>query len=365
MNGNVANQVLPPARAPGDPGLSVHTLGEFLYCPRAGLQSYENQGMNDDDPLARREVVKLNFLPLYDLAELRFQLDWSGRYVLWMVGVLLIAAGLTAVLVTRVSAGFGLAFVVAGGLGGRLLVDQLRLLWFVYRTYRVAQRAGQRSPKDNLESNEPINWWAMLNDGFDSVRSDRLLTDDATGVGGRPWRVLRRGGLRIPVIHLKSEKDRLYDGHYAKVAAYCHLVRVNEPGTLSPYGIILFGDTYQGIAVPNHPQSRQLFHEALQMGRRVARSAKQPNGEPTAPPRELRWVCKTCPWGEPFVIRPGENDTLRFGELVPLKDFWGKDDRSYHSHCGDRFDWLPPHKKAAEKGLRDNDDDDDEDDDYE
>lgn len=345
---NVANQVLPPRAAGGDPHLNVHTLGEFLYCQRAGLQAYEHQGRQDDEP---PPVVHLSFMPPYELAELRELLHWQLQQTLSLCRVLVMAVLTSVLSMTFGAAWFAMGGAVSGMIAGLvglwMLSQHLPRLWGLLRLHRQAERAGQQVLKDALDGPERINWWALLKGGCDSVPTDKLA-DVTTDLGGKPWRVLRRGALRIPVIRLRETKERLWDGHYAKVAAQCHLVHVSEPATLSPYGIILFGDTYTGFAIPNSPDSRSIFHRALVECRAMIVKAVEPDA-----PREAhrKQLCARCPWGFPVVYRPGKTETERFGMVVPALPMEGKDGRHYHSPCRDRFDWVPPHDKAIEKGL--------------
>ena len=344
----VANQVLPPPAVEGDPRLSVHTLGEFLYCPRAGLQAFEHQTDEfEDEP----PVAHLNFQPPYELADLREQLHWQLQRALWLLGVLVVVVVTSVLLMSFDSRWFAVPGVLAGFLGLRMLGRQLPILWRLHRMQQQSLRAGRQSPRETLDAPERINWWALLNDGFDSAIYGRMV-DVGSQLGGCPWRVLRRGALRIPVVRVRQEKDHLFDGHFAKVAAYCHLLRIAEPATLSPYGIVLFGDTYVGFAIPNDPHSRKHFHQALFRAREMIRDAERPEGEPHAPEQsERRKLCTGCHWGFPVVYRPGETESKRFGTNLTPRVVKAKDDRGYHSPCGDRFDWIPPHAKAVEKGL--------------
>jgi hypothetical protein len=83
--------------------------------------------------------------------------------------------------------------------------------------------------------------------------------------------------------------------HQIRMAAYCHLVEVCE-GAESPYGIVLFGDSYQGMAIPNNSQNRKALHEELQKARQTIQAVKG-NKEPL-PPRNDQ-ICRGCPLGEP------------------------------------------------------------------
>ena len=66
------------------------------------------------------------------------------------------------------------------------------------------------------------------------------------------------------------------------MAAYCHLLEVCE-GARSPYGVILKGETFAAVTVPNTQRTRAMFHEALLAAREVVRESEEVNRSPLPP----------------------------------------------------------------------------------
>jgi hypothetical protein len=63
-----------------------------------------------------------------------------------------------------------------------------------------------------------------------------------------------------------------------------------------------------------------------------------------------RNLCHDCPWGEPELLRRG-TVFLRDGNPIDVIPVRGRNKRKYHSHCGDRFRWMPPHKRLELMGV--------------
>jgi hypothetical protein len=131
------------------------------------------------------------------------------------------------------------------------------------------------------------------------------------------------------------------------MAAYCHLVEMCE-GFGSPYGIVLWAGTYRAMSVPNTPQARRELHEQVVRAKEAIRAAEHRHKLPKPPSRKS--LCERCPLGKPVAYVPGEGFS-RHG--VPLRVYKVQNDgmKFYHSHCGDRFRWVPPHAKALDLDL--------------
>ena len=224
-----------------------------------------------------------------------------------------------------------------------------------------ALNAVPREPDQDLQKEQPVNWWELLKSGFESIsyrssQDDRgTLRDEKWKLAGRPWRVLRRGDLRIPVF-LMRRGNSLYPQHSARMAAYCHLLERCEGGK-SPYGVILYTtylfrktEIYDGIAIPNAPSTRKRFHNALLEARRIITTESQSNSKQSMPKHTA--ACLSCPYGKPILYQQGKTDTQLNGVKLPAFLATDDDQMDYHSVCGDRFRWLPPHRRAKDKGLK-------------
>ena len=364
------NQQAPRGRmvaGPEDPWVGVHVLTEHIFCPRAGLIMFEQKVEDDGDEDSSQEIIysprAFSYLPIYHLPEIERILEIQLKKLWWRLllpGIVLIVAvfGLVG---TIASFGFRseevLGLLEMSGfflfLSSIAPIKQLMRIVHLQRMRRTAIDAKPHEPDENAKKNQTVNWWQLLKSGFDSVSYKDVLRDEKWHVSGKPWRVLRRGDLRIPVFKKRfcdgPNGTKLYRQHYARIAAYCRLLEQAEGGR-SPYGIILFGNSYDGIAISNDPRSRKVFHENLLAARATFRGAAGKKAK-SMPKPKVKTLCRGCKLGKPFVYRPGETEHYRFEKQLPVYDVEGDDERDYHSACGDRFHWIPPHDKAYDKGL--------------
>lgn len=348
--------------APGDPTIGVHVLTEFIFCPRAGLCIYE-ENLDDpgEEPLLQPST---DYMPRYDLHEIENALQ-EIKLKLWkklLQGLaVVVSAGLLSMLVHPELIWLALVgLAVVAWKTAPLFVKALRLAW----RQRLCLTAQPREPDPQATEIQRVNWWELLHAGFQSIPYKDNLFDENWKIRGKPKRVLRRGSQRIPVFFKRYGDAEIRLQHKARMAAYCHLLAEYEVAE-SPYGVVFFGDSYEGVAIPNTPGIRKLFHDALVTARRVVLESQQPGGDPQPPNNHS--LCAKCRLGKPFVHRPGETEHRSRGKTLPVVHASGGDNRSYHSHCGDRFGWLPPHNKARDKGLvlqRDVEYDDEFDDEY-
>lgn len=317
------------------PWLGVHVLTEFLYCPRAGLVAFESDRDDDGEEWG---IAKLDYLPLYDARRMRQELNRSFTQ-LWRLVALLI----TVLLLMWQLRGLGIFILVPGlwGMGAvtRSLFATISTISELGQELQRAESAVPRIPDPAAGDRQRVNWWELLQGGFISKLYDEPLPDEAWKMTGRPWRVLANGDLRIPVFR-QHHQSGIYPQHLARIAAYCHLIEVRT-GMQSPYGIVLFGNTREGVTIAKSPSAHRLWQQGLISARNVIRQSQQENSEP-APPRAA--FCENCPIGRPVLVEsplPENVFLLR-----------GADRRKYHSPCGDRFQWLPPHQRVQELKLQ-------------
>jgi len=166
-------------------------------------------------------------------------------------------------------------------------------------------------------------------------------------LGGSPWRVLRFRDISIPVFRYHGDSDKLHRQHFVRMAAYCHLLEKREE-CRSPYGIVLWHGTYRAVTVPNNPYSRRMFRDVLSLARSCIRDSERDDPILPEPPPES--FCWACPLGRPSEYEPGQYFLKHQHPMIPNK-CRTPDGRQYHSHCGDRFGWIPPHERAVELDI--------------
>lgn len=319
--------------APDEPWLSVHAIAEYTFCPRAGLLAYENPlGDMDDEPPA------FDTLPAFELNAIEAETSRQRNSLFrWLWGsAIATAISLFAISIQQywlLVIGF-VAMAFFSYQSGSTLLTLLDLL----NRLGLAQSGYCAEPQPNVAMNQPVNWFGMLRLGFESQRLQEPLPDADWQFDGKPWRVLRRGSLTIPVFRTRSVQVKLHDQHIAKIMAYCHLCSVCF-GTECPYGIVLTGDDYSGFAVSTHSSNLEKFHKSLVELRQFAQSAKQRNEDSV---RIDKHKCNKCPFGQPHPVALGRR-VYREGVPIPIKVTGSWNQRATHSDCGDRFDWVPPY----------------------
>jgi hypothetical protein len=200
--------------------IKVRTLGEFVFCPRAGVLS----SLRTEDEEPEYDQPNLDFLPQYELRIIEEQLGphlrkLAGSFLFLVVG--LIFGG--------ISLGMGWKWAVLGAavaifFAGRFFRRELIAVLTLASYRRQAMRAEPAEPPVDLDATMPVNWWNLLQAGFDSIRPQEAFRAEDIQLAGTPWRVLRKGSLRIPVIKLESarfEASRywVYPQHEVRLAA--------------------------------------------------------------------------------------------------------------------------------------------------
>jgi hypothetical protein len=325
--------------------ISVRTLGEFVFCPRAGIvvaNKVEDEAEPEDDP------IRLDFLPQYSLTVIEEQLalhlralgSWAGRFV----GVLIVM-GVAWYFDWKIAVLIG-AFILFWF--GRRMTREMRAVFTLADSRRQAIAAEPKEPPADLGQQQLVNWWELLKAGFDSIRPQETMRDELTKLAGKPWRLLRKGSLRIPVIRISEDyyeggRYWIYPQHEIRLAAYAQLVAACE-GAESPYGIVLFGKSYEGVAIPITPGLRTATEK--KRAELMSELASTKKGLP--PPAPEASLCAKCPFGKPEKVPKSQIVGLGASKVHGRT---GKDGQLYHSECGDCFGWTPPHDQAKGKGL--------------
>lgn len=327
-----------------DPWLGVNVLTEFVFCSRAGIIEVEKQrddlGEDEEEPRA-----SVNYMPPHEIADIVREIERTTRWMFRWLPVPFISLAIT--LATGWWFGWcpavvGVFFTVGLSKPVFTAMEQLRKL---KELYAFAESRTPAEPDPLVRSHQEVNWWELRKAGFEPFKPQRKLEDVDQRLLGRPWRILRRGDVQIPVFKKRidgANPETIFPQHCVRMAAYCHLLE-RCTGAKSPYGIVLFGFTYRGKAI-NAFAARPAFVEGLLSARRVVRAMRTGTAPAPAPPSS----CSGCPHGKPFAKAPMH---VHQSAEKPRRTI-GADGREYRSECGDRFAWIPPHQKARQKELR-------------
>ncbi len=321
--------------ADDDPAVTASTIAEYTFCPRAGILTHEG-GFSDPE----EELPSLALLPWYELAAIE-EAYTHALYVLFAFPVGLLAA---VVILSLLMLGNVLyPFVLTG-----LLFGWAIFAWRAFRRWReigerrlAARLATECDPVPGKNAFQPVNWWGLLLAGYEVRRPEAALHDERWKLSGKPRRILQKGTISIPVHRIRKPEGPILPQHIVRVMAHCHLIETTE-GANSPFAIVLFGNTYEGMTVPNTKENRERFYTALERARTAI--TESDDGERQPPEPITGNVCSSCHFGHPRPVAL-EDKTTRYGEpLNPMLFHNGK--KVFHCDCGDRFRWKPMHERT-------------------
>ncbi len=320
--------------------LGVHILTQFIYCPLAGVAQYE-------DRLADRydgQIPRKDYLPEYDLQEIEQKLKeyvQQIKIVLWMA---LAFTVLSLVLSCVATAWYLLILLLGWCFIFKVGRDKVRKALTLHRRRNEYLRTHRQSLPNPLLEDTVVQWWGLIKSGFDLTPGVDLF-DQELKLSGTPFRILRKGGLAIPVFYYRGSATKVRYRDRARIAAYCRMLVKNE-GCVSPYGILLRTGSYTADAIPNDERAQGILRKELPKARQVLAESLE-NPDLVKPDNFTN--CKSCRTGEPHSYDPRKEPHFRYDEPLRRK-LHSCRGQSYHSHCGDRFDWTPPHEKAVRLG---------------
>ena len=328
--------------------LGVHVVSEQIFCPRAMLST---QAESVEDVGQERSILRLDYTPSYEIAELEQKLAAQAT-LLWQLTAAVATFAVLGFLLTLVHWSFFWAGLFAAAIPAWLFLQEMRTTWRLLQDQSAVARAKPIEPSELVPQDESVNWWSLRAAGFVSHPVDEMLVDEELGIRGRPWRILRRGPLAIPV-YVRNGSDELRPQQRARIAAYCHLIRVNEHAE-SPLGIVLDRGTFAGLAVKPSAEDFQRIKRALRQIPRILTDWLTIGSIPS-PPMESNYApCWRCPHGKPRLYEPEVTETTCYGRKVAM--FRTKTDQQqgkiFHSRCGDHFGWIPPHELVDVLQLR-------------
>lgn len=329
--------------------LSVHALGQYVFCPRAAILAAERGDQRDlDEPLPRP-----TFLPNFDLQLIEDALSEKFKH-LALALVLIVALPISMVLSLR-NQTMGYFYLAAATLFFALMwtADLLTAVVKLAIRRAAALRAEAREPEPAFSGTEPVNWWSMLNAGFEPITHPRQFQHPELPLEGNPWRVLHKGSLRIPVVQaggdrLGNQKDRLFPKHEVRLTAYAMLLEADGHHKV-PYGLVFPADSPRGLAFAINDNHRRQAVQLLAEFEKQLEDSQQRNVHPGLPAN--RNCCTNCDYGKPIATSIREVNSLRrAGEQIVILQ--SRSDQLFHCECADRFGSAPPHRDAIRMGLR-------------
>lgn len=373
------NQIHCPRAESNSPWLSVSLMAENAFCPRAAVIQFETPEEEEDTGEDRKILANPGQKMYLTLPELERvleeyqalihqyknqanELKEKGKkqvpYVLggiligivaWLFtgsGVLLFTQGFLRQLMTGLAGIVGLASVIGffvwavffvlmlhyySGAGNAQSQSQnYQSLYndFYQRYYLPAKNAAPIPVANHIEP-QKINWWSFIRAGYEPRSLREGYRHERCRLAGRPWKILVKGNLRIPVFRKRLSKtggeERIYYQHKVRMTAYCHLIfeaegrGARDVKEVSPYGIVLFGNTYEGMTVPVIEDNVKILGGNVKRTRETIEELKR-RVLPPAPTGNDLGKCKNCPHS------------------------W-RDRHTGQSVCGTRFGWTPPNAR--------------------
>lgn len=320
--------------------IDVTSLGSFVFCPRAGVIAYKQQGLKlngDEEP----RIPNLSYLPDFSVEELRVRFEsvrpsfirymaasFLGLFIVWMLArfgsVSLSIMILVAIL-----------FIV-----WKALTDGLLLLSIVAELakYKTASPA-VLSPT----ATEPVEvmWYDLVKAGYKPHKPLGGLKDQDLDLTGHPWRILQTtDAVRIPVLNYNGDNFKVRDSQVMRLALYSHLCKVEMRGSKAEWGVVLNVETKRCFAIPINDQLR--FKATVELG--LFAAVLKADREQKKTPIPVASPCLNCRFGRPRPFIPGKSETVFFAEKISVYPHKGHNRELVHSDCGDKFEWLPPHR---------------------
>ena len=340
--------------------IGVHVMSEYIYCHRAGIIAVESQ--QEDSGTEFVPAPALGGVPTHEVDKLEAALEKFTKS-LQQVGMLFLGVLVVIAAVAPFEPSLAMILLVGAVIGGAVTGrfwwwHEVKRYLFCKKRLREARRAAKREPNWQLNAQQAVHWWELIQSGFDSRELNQPLYNPDVNLKGRPWRILRRGDKHLPVIRIRvADFDpgnltqvRLREQQRARMAAYSYLIETCERGQ-ADWVIVLFNRSDDGLAVPLGQHDWRAFRDGLVEARAEFRKLRENmRYRPAAP--EGRRPCVKCPLGQPR--RVGKKPTVLAGSELPAYATSDRDDRAkYHCTCGDRFQDVPPHEDAEKLGLLD------------
>jgi hypothetical protein len=334
------------------PWVGVHVLGEFVYCSRAGFVAKETR--KNDDGLEFVAAPALGGLPAHEPDAIQAALTRVKNELLPACMATVATVVLFAFLF-RVDWLVSLCMTPAVYFCGRWLMRCFNEFRFLRMRWQAWEHSSREEPNWDLPAVQPVNWWNLLRAEFDSIEKPEPLKDFELKLAGKPWRFIRKGTTQLPVIRIKVDEDgfdpkrhgKLRPQQLARLTAYAFLANKCER-LQAEWGIVLFGQSDDGLAIPLSPDTWSLFRNGLRHARKeISNQAQDRFYDPGAPVPAN--PCYRYPLGRP--VRLTKANVFDGGVVEPFATEAENGRGIFHCLCGDRYRWVPPHDRARELGL--------------
>ncbi len=325
--------------APPSP-IDVTSLGSYVFCKRAGVIAYKQQGLDSDSEEAPR-VPNLSYLPDFSVDELRVRFESLlppflrymttsvvGLFIVWMIA----RYGSVSLSILILIATLPIAW--------KALADGLMLLSILTELARYKQASPAVLDPTATEPLE-VMWYDLVKAGYKPVKPRGRLEDHNLNLTGHPWRLLQStDGVRIPVLNYNGENFQVRDSHEMRLALYSHLCKFCMRGSSSDWGILLNVKTKRCFAIPIDDNLRLNATLELDFFSKVLADDRENKKTPIP----ALTPCENCRFGKPRPFQPGKSETIFFAGAISAFPQNGRNERLVHSDCGDKFEWLPPHR---------------------
>jgi len=332
--------------------IGVHVLSEHVFCPRAALIASESgPDAGDEEPnLGPRLDLFLHYNE-HLFAE-ALQQAW-GEMRLWLTWM---APALFVVLLACYFHSLFAGFVVSLPLLILLAKSWDTLTHIIALVREQARYRAAAEVTIDLHPTEVrrMNWWSLRKAGFDCLKPPDALRAPDGDLVGKPWRMLTKGNpIGVPVIRRHRGNSDWGPQHEVRIAAYCDLIEKCQDQS-APFGVILFAGTTDCVIIPNTPAMQQRCRRALESVQEFLEIQARGTHIPAAPTDKR---CTGCPYGKPQEFQRGKSESV-FNEK-PVTPYTtnsyrpsdGKLRGTFHCTCGDRFQWVPPHRDAVKLGI--------------
>tara|TARA_R110002073_G_scaffold149534_13_gene303333 strand:- start:11253 stop:12263 length:1011 start_codon:yes stop_codon:yes gene_type:complete len=320
--------------------IDVTSLGSYVFCKRAGIIAYKQQGLQlsgNEEP----RIPNLSYLPEFSIEELRVRFDAELPPFLRYA-----AASLVGFFIVWLIARFG-----SISLSFLILIAMLPAVWnaltgglTLLSIFAELARYKSASPAVlNPSATEPVSvmWYDLVKAGYKPIKPRGRFEDPELKLTGQPWRILQTtDGVRIPVMNYNGKNFKVRDSQVMRLALYSHLCKVCMPGSKSDWGILLDVESKHCFAIPINDDLRLKANLELGFFENILADFR----EQKKPPIPVATPCLDCRFGKPRLYVPGVSETVYFAGAIGANAVDGRGRQLVHSDCGDAFEWRPSHR---------------------